>query len=188
MEKNILVLTGSSRIKGNSDLLAEEFSRGARESGAKVERFDTGRKTIQPCQACDRCFSNGTACVMDEEFNKLAPLLANADALALVTPLYWYSFPSSIKAAIDKLYAFIVGERPLSVRESMLVVCGDMSEERVFEGIRTSYRLILEDRKWIDRGQLIVTGVNGKGEVQSTDALQRARQLGRTMAGTSRGQ
>ena len=39
MEKNVLILSGSPRKGGNSDLLCDEFMRGDEESGNKVEKI-----------------------------------------------------------------------------------------------------------------------------------------------------
>lgn len=39
MNKNVLILSGSPRKKGNSDLLCDEFMRGAEESGNQVKKF-----------------------------------------------------------------------------------------------------------------------------------------------------
>lgn len=180
MNKRILVLTGSPRVGGNSDLLAEAFIKGATESGNHIERFDAGRHTIKPCKACDSCFKNGKACVFDDDFNILAPLLLNSDVIVFATPLYWYSFPTTIKAAIDKIYSFIVGEKESTIREAMLLACGEIKEEQVFEGLRKSYELILEDRSWIDCGQLIVPNVNKKGDVINTNALLKAEEMGKS--------
>lgn len=44
MNKNVLILSGSPRRKGNSDLLCDEFMRGAEESGNKVEKIFLGDK------------------------------------------------------------------------------------------------------------------------------------------------
>ena len=38
MSKKILILSGSPRKGGNSDLLCDEFMRGAKESGNKVDK------------------------------------------------------------------------------------------------------------------------------------------------------
>ena len=38
MRKNVLILSGSPRKEGNSDLLYDEFMRGAKESGNQVEK------------------------------------------------------------------------------------------------------------------------------------------------------
>ena len=40
MSKNVLILMGSPRKKGNTSILCDEFARGAKEAGHKVERID----------------------------------------------------------------------------------------------------------------------------------------------------
>ena len=42
MTKNILVLTGSPRIGGNSDIMADAFIRGTKAAGHKVNKFEAG--------------------------------------------------------------------------------------------------------------------------------------------------
>jgi putative NADPH-quinone reductase len=181
MSKKILVLTGSSRSGGNSDLLADAFTKGAEVAGHTVIRFECGHKKLRPCQACDACYSKGSACVFNDDFNELAPLLLDADMIAFVTPLYWYSFPSALKNAIDKLYSFIIGEKDCHIQEAMLLACGEISEEYVFDGLRTSYKLILEDRGWTDCGQLIAFGVNKKADILNTKFLEQAEDMGRAI-------
>jgi len=77
MSRNILVLTGSPRKGGNSDLLADAFIKGAKAAGNRVDKYETGLKRIVGCKACDRCYSQGEACVFGDDFNALAPLLEN---------------------------------------------------------------------------------------------------------------
>ena len=57
----ITVITGSPHRKGTSALLADEFIRGAKESGHKVFRFDAAFETLHPCLGCGRCGSTGAA-------------------------------------------------------------------------------------------------------------------------------
>ena len=45
----ITVLTGSPRENGTSNYMADEFIRGAEESGHEVYRFDTARADIKNC-------------------------------------------------------------------------------------------------------------------------------------------
>lgn len=43
--KKVLILSGSPRKGGNSDLLCDEFARGAKDSGNEVEKiFVAGKK------------------------------------------------------------------------------------------------------------------------------------------------
>lgn len=44
--KNILVISSSPRRNGNSDLLCDEFIKGALEAGNKVEKVFLGNKKI----------------------------------------------------------------------------------------------------------------------------------------------
>lgn len=55
--KNVLVITGSPRVDGNSDRLADAFIDGAVAADNNVVRFDAGRMNIGPCKACDKCFT-----------------------------------------------------------------------------------------------------------------------------------
>ncbi len=177
MSKKILILTASAREHGNSNRMAQAFAEGVRKTGHAVTFFDAANSCIKPCRACDACFQAGSACVCDDDFNRLAPMLADAEVLVLATPLYWYSFPAGLKAALDKMYAFIIGDRQLRIQESVLLACGEIEQIKVFDGLRRSYELIVQDRGWIDRGQVIVPNVNRAGDIERTDALERISQL-----------
>lgn len=50
--KKVLILSGSPRKDGNSDLLCSEFMRGAQESGNEVQKIFVRSKKIVPCNAC----------------------------------------------------------------------------------------------------------------------------------------
>jgi multimeric flavodoxin WrbA len=181
MKKNILVLTGSPRRKGNSDMLADAFIEGAKEAGHQVTKIETARKKISGCIACNTCFSKGKACSIDNNFNEIAPSIEQADMLVLCTPLYWFSFSTQIKAAIDKLYSFMVGGKPLKIKESLLLVCAETDNMEDFDGIKRSYELIVNYMKWQDKGQLLIPNINKVGDIFHTDALETAKELGRKM-------
>ncbi|MBH1941809.1 flavodoxin family protein [Mobilitalea sibirica] len=181
MSKNILVLTGSPRRGGNSDKLADAFIAGACLSGHKTIKYSTAEKNIKGCIDCKTCFSKGVACSVPDDFNELAPLLEQSDMLVLATPLYWYSFPVQLKAAIDKLYSFIIGNRALKIKECVLLVCGGDKDEVQYEGIVKSYKLIADFLKWKDKGIIIAPEVYDKDDILKTDALMKAELLGKSI-------
>lgn len=180
MSKRVLILTGSPRAGGNSDQLAEAFAAGAREAGHTVTTFAAGRSKIAPCRACDTCFSKGVACSFDDDFNKLAPLLEEADVIALASPLYWYDISAQLKLAIDKMKAF--SGRTLPIRESVLLMCGAVTDPEKFDGAVQVYRRITQGSlQWKDRGVVLAPGCSQKGSIQGHPALEEARQLGRSL-------
>ena len=164
--------------------MAHAFIKGALAAGHEVTKFEAGRKKIEGCRACKACWSKGKPCSFDDDFDELAPLLEAADVIVFCTPLYWFSFCTQIKAAIDKLYAYVGAacQRPLKIKESLLLVCGADEEPEVFDGIKASYREITHYMKWKDRGMLMVPKVNEKGAIEATAALAQAENLGRTLA------
>lgn len=50
--KKVLVISASPRKNGNSDLLCDEFIRGAVEAGHEVEKIRLAEKNIGYCNAC----------------------------------------------------------------------------------------------------------------------------------------
>lgn len=178
MSKNILVLTGSPRKGGNSDLLADAFIKGAKTAGHTVTKFEAGRKDIKGCTACDTCYSKGDACTLGDDFNELAPLMEKANMLVIATPMYWFTFPAQLKAALDKMYALLIGEREFGIKESVLLVCAETEDEKDFDGIIKTYQLIANYLKWRDVGTLVIPKVNAKGDILKTDALEKAEKMG----------
>lgn len=182
-KKNILVLTGSPRKNGNSDRVADAFIKGAVSAGHEAVKFRTAMKDIGGCRACETCWNKGTPCSFEDNFSELAPLLEAADVIVFSTPLYWFGFPSQIKAAIDKMYAYIgkKAQKQLKIKESLLFVCAADEEMEVFDGILATYREIAHYMKWDNRGTLTVPKVSGIGDIEKTDALEKAEALGRSV-------
>ena len=54
-----VVLEGSPNRHGSSNLLAEEWMRGAREAGHQVEVIDAAKANIHPCLGCIHCGYEG---------------------------------------------------------------------------------------------------------------------------------
>lgn len=181
MARKILVMTGSARRGGNSDLMADAFIKGAKLKGHEVIKYEAAAHGIKGCLYCNTCYSLGSdkACTHDDIFNELAPLYESCDTIVYVTSVFWFTFPAQIKAAIDKMYAFMVGKKPMGIRESMLLAVGAGKEDFKYEGLIRSYELIGRDRKWKDLGHYIVTGVNDYAAIKDTDHLAKIEELGK---------
>ena len=160
--------------------LAQEGKNATSEAGNSVVQFNTAHKHIQGCRACDNCFSKeNKACIFNDDFNELASLMAESDVIIFCTPLYWYSFPTQIKAAIDKFYSFIIGKKDVPIKECMLLSCGELEDPHVFDGIVRSFELIAQDRGWKNRGHYLVNSVNEKGAISNTEHLQKIYDIGK---------
>ena len=180
-KKRILLLTGSARVGGNRDLLAEAFAKGAREAGHTLDIFPTGRRRMSACLHCESCWTTGIPCVLQDNFEQLWPLLEKAELLVFCSPLYWYTFSGHIKCVIDRMYPYPKKEkrRDMPVKEAMLLMCGESVFLRSFAGAAEAYRQTLGLKRWKDRGRLFVTGIHEMGAMAGHPALATAEEMGR---------
>jgi multimeric flavodoxin WrbA len=175
--KRILVLTASPRKNGNSAVLADAFCDAVKNRGFEVTQFDTAFMKIRGCFACNCCFKTGKPCAFDDDFNKIATEIDVCDALVFVSPVYWYSFPSQIKAVIDRFYCFDMINKKFSGKKSALISCCEDTGEDVFKGITYLYRETDGRLKFESVGEVLVCGAAAKGDIRNTDGEKKAALL-----------
>lgn len=104
MKKNVLIISGSPRKGGNSDLLCDEFMKGALESGNQVEKIFLRSKKVAPCNACYYC-KNGGQCAIKDDMTEILDKMQAADVIVMASPVYFYSIDAQMKAVIDRSVA-----------------------------------------------------------------------------------
>ncbi|RHO54621.1 flavodoxin family protein [Ruminococcaceae bacterium AM07-15] len=177
MSKKVVVITGSPRKNGNSFAMTESFIKAAQEKGHSVTRFDAAMMEIGGCRACETCFSTGKACTFDDDFNKIAPAILEADALVFTMPVYWYSIPAQIKGVIDRIYSLVVGGKDISGKECALIACCEEEDLSVLDGVRIPMERTAALNKWTMVGEVLVPGVLKPGDIQKTDGCEQAAAL-----------
>ena len=103
--KKVLVLSGSPRKGGNSDLLCDEFVKGAKESGNEVEKIFIRSKKIGYCNACYYCKNSGGKCAIKDDMAEILDKIQAADVIVMASPVYFYSIDAQMKALIDRCVA-----------------------------------------------------------------------------------
>lgn len=102
MNKNVLVISTSLRKGGNSDTLAEELIRGAKDAGNNVEKISLEGKTIGFCKGCLIC-QKTQECVIKDDAVNIAKKVKNADVIVFATPIYYYEMSGQMKTLLDRL-------------------------------------------------------------------------------------
>lgn len=103
--KNVVVISSTPRINGNSEILANEFARGAKDAGNNVEIINLRDLNLKYCKGCYACTKLGK-CIHNDGMNEIAPKLINADVIVLATPVYFYSMSGQLKVFIDRLVPY----------------------------------------------------------------------------------
>jgi multimeric flavodoxin WrbA len=100
----LLGLSFSPRKQGNTELLLQRVSAGAREQGAEMELYRIADKDIKPCDGCGSCFQTG-ACHIQDDMQELYERMLQADGIVFGTPVYFYNITAQGKAVIDRTIA-----------------------------------------------------------------------------------
>lgn len=178
MSKNVLILSGSPRKGGNSDLLCDEFSKGAQEAGHRVEKICVAEKAIGFCRACYACKESGV-CVIRDDMAEVLQKMIDADVLVLASPVYFYSIDAQLKALIDRTVA-----RWLEVKDKEFYYIVTMADEDAASADTTlacfrGYADCVEGA--VEKGVIIGGGAYEKGEIKSHPAMQQAYHMGKNI-------
>ncbi len=179
--KNVLVISASPRQGGNSDLLCDEFVRGATEAGHRVEKIRLAEKNVGFCTGCYAC-QKLKRCVKDDDANDLVEKMLCADVIVLATPVYFYSMDAQLKALIDRTVSRWDDFGRFQGTEFWLIVTA-ADEDRsmmsaTLEGLRGFMRDCMDGS--IERGVLYGTGAYEKGEVRSLPVFTEAYEAGKS--------
>ncbi len=179
MQKNILVISSSPRIGGNSDTLCAEFARGAKESGHTVQTLHLQKMNIRPCIGCEACHQNGGTCVQKDDMEQLFEAMSVSDVLVLATPVYFYDVSAQLKTMIDRTYSkFYTQPEVFHFREAVFISTCEAGAN-LFEIPKMLYQNLIRsfDHPIKDRGMILESGAGAAGTV-STKGKQAAYQLG----------
>ena len=177
MSKKIVVITGSPRKNGNSFAMTDAFIKAAEAKGHTVTRFDAAMKNVGGCHSCETCFKTDKACSFDDDFNKIAPYILEADAVVFTMPVYWYSIPAQVKGVIDKLFSYVVAGKDISGKECALIACCEEDDMSVIDGVRVPIERSASLLKWHMTGEVLITGVLHVGDIEKTDGCKQAAAL-----------
>ncbi len=174
---NIVLLEGSPNKKGSSNLLAEQFLRGAKESGHVVSVADIAHAKLHPCIGCYHCEREGVCCFQDD-LEKIKEQILCADMIAFVTPLYYFGMSSQIKVLIDRFTSFndLIQEKHL---KSVLISVAAGTEEWIFEALEAHYKAIGHYLNLEDQGILLGYGCGTVDMTRQSEYMNQAYELGK---------
>ena len=99
----VLMLNGSPRANGNTQVALAEIQKVLVEEGIEVELIQVGNKSTRGCMACGGCRKIGK-CVYDDGVNELVEKFSVADGLIVGSPVYYASANATLIAVLDRMF------------------------------------------------------------------------------------
>ena len=176
----ITVITGSARKNGTSNYMANEFIRGAEESGHEVYRFDSARADVKNCLGCNACGMGTKPCIHKDDFVELREHLLDSDVIAFVTPIYYFEMTSTIKKVIDRFYSIdpILREKK---NKAVLISVQHSPVAEVKDVLNNNYLAILNWLNIENAGIINATGIESVEQLKTTQYPNMAYNLGKNL-------
>jgi len=179
MTQQVLIISASPRKGGNSDLLCDQFMKGATESGNRAEKIFVQNKKINFCLGCLACQGNGGTCVHDDDMEEILEKIIQADVLVLATPVYFYNMDAQMKVLIDRTcprYTEIANKKVYLIATSTDTGPGAM------EGTINGFRAALSCYPHAEIAGIICgTGVTQVGDINGKPEMASAYEMGKNV-------
>lgn len=174
---NLVILNGSPRKNGNTEIMAETFKKGALKNNHNVTILNIAKKNIKRCQACRYCYSHFGECIINDDMKDVMESLKKADMVVFASPIYWFDITAQLKTVIDRLYA--CGSIGINFNKTALLL--DAGADNVFDAAIAQYKAMTSYLKCNDMGIIPVPNMLEKGSINISPKLAEIEKLGESV-------
>lgn len=190
MNNSVLIINGSTRPNGNTDILLDRVISGAGDVNLKPALIELRKKDVSNCIGCYQCF-NSSKCSFDDDMTKIRSLMEDSTLIVLASPLYWGSVTGLMKVFLDRLFFYYHPQtRPL-ISGKRAIILTPMNQNNVeFESqvLVEFYKRLLSCLGITIIDMFFYGGIMGKGEVmEKQEYLEGAYEIGSNMRNYIRG-
>lgn len=179
----VLALIGSPRKGGNSDILADELLRGARDAGSDTKKIYLDDFVVRPIgEVADNSRTRNDARA-DDDFLKILNVFLDSEIIIWSTPVYWAGVSAQLKCFIDRLSAYFnhphYAERFTGKGHTFLCTYG--RDDKDYSTMVTEpMKSTIETLRGIYLGDICVPSCYEKGTIRAKHAiLNQAYELGK---------
>lgn len=175
--KSVLIISGSPRKGGNTDLLCDAFARGAEEVGGRVEKVFLADYRIDYFSEADEQRVGNRANEAEDDVPMLVDKMVQADVIVLASPFYYMNITGQLKTFIDRTFGRY---REMKDKEFFyLTACADPEESTADWAINGFRGFVMCLPNPTERGMVKAIGMGRKGAVKGSQYEDEAYNLGK---------
>lgn len=177
--KSALIISGSPRKGGNTDLLCDAFARGAEEAGGQVEKIFLADYRIDYFSEADEQRVGNRANEAEDDVPMLVDKMVRADVIVLASPVYYMNITGQLKTFIDRTFGRY---REMKDKEFFyLTACADPEESTADWAINAFRGFVMCLPNPTERGMVKAVGMGRKGAVKGSQFEEEAYNLGKNI-------
>ncbi len=170
-KKTVLAISGSLRSPSFTEKMLDLCIEGMGE-GVEVNKFYPHKMNIGPCTSCWSCWGMKSAgvCVKKDDFRQILEVYKKADYFLLAFPLYFFSFPATVKNVIDRFFIMLEPSQYESSRgttehpkrydshpKAVLISSCGFPEIENFDIVRQNFQKICLESNWPWAGEILIS-------------------------------
>lgn len=179
MNKKVIVISTSLRENSNSEALAEEFAKGAKDGKNEVEFISLKGKNVGFCTGCLSCQNTGR-CAIKDDAAEIEEKVLHSDVIAFASPIYYYGMSGQMKTLLDRMNSLY--PKDYSFRDIYFLTAAAEDDDNVPE------KSVIGLQGWADcfekaavKRVLFCGGVNAPGDIKGNAKLKEAYETGKNV-------
>ncbi len=176
----VLLINGSPNKDGSTYTALCEVAKSLENNNIESEIFHIGKKAVQGCIACRKCYETGKCTFNDELYNRLFDKIKEADGIVVGSPVYYSGPNGSLCALLDRLFysaSYLMSNKPAAA----VVSCRRGGASATFDRLNKYFTInqmpVVSSQYWNS-----IHGNNADEAKQDLEGLQTMRVLGNNMA------
>jgi multimeric flavodoxin WrbA len=170
--KKVLIISSSPSKGGNSDLLCDEFLRGAKEAGHDAEKVFLNDLDIRFLRIKDD-YTDRNLGINDDAPMVVAKMI-EADVIVMATPIYNDNMCGQMKTMMDRVFE---REKEVTNKEFYFIMtAGGSNTDCALLGFRNFIRYLPGSK---EKGVIYGTGTHLKGTIKGKPVMNEAYEMGK---------
>lgn len=179
MSKKVFIVSSTMRKNGNSELLADEFAKGAAAAGNEVDKISLRDIQLKFCIGCLACQKSGK-CVHNDGMTEIYSRVQNADVLVFATPVYYYEMSGQLKTFIDRLNPLFLKSN--TFKKVYLLASSADTSKSAMEGAIKGVQGFIDCFEGVSLGGVVYgVGAEAAGDIKNTPAMKQAYEMGKNV-------
>jgi len=186
---DILIVNGSPRKGGNTDILTDMLLESALEHGASAEKTRLVKIKVKPCLECGGCDETGR-CIIEDDGNDLFDKIAEAQVLVVASPIFFYNITAITQAMVERSQAcwvrkYLLKQGPWGGRrrKGIFISVGATKGKMLFDGVVRVMKYFFDAVDADYQGALLYRNTEAKGAIRrNADAMDHMKELGKLLA------
>ncbi|MFC1725877.1 flavodoxin family protein [candidate division KSB1 bacterium] len=182
--KNVVIINGATRIKGNTDTLIKKIIESSTDPNLNIKLYTLRDKKIDDCIGCYNCYEKNK-CSIKDDMREIHEAIQTANLLIFASPLYWWGVTGLMKTFIDRLYLYYPLKNRHLISGKKAIIITTMAVKEVQEEAKILiefYRLLFNrlDIKTVDT--VFFSGIMKKGELLENEGfINKAHLMGKNL-------